>query len=176
MTTKKPSITNRTRSKYHQGSFRPKNPEKYIGNKENIIYRSKWELMFLKWADETPSVLKYSSEECVIPYISPIDGKQHRYFMDFFIRVLQSDGTIKNFLVEVKPFAQTQPPKTTRKKTVMSEAYQDELRTYAINQAKWQAARKVCAARGWEFMIITEKQLFRKHSNDKTKRKAKKSS
>lgn len=167
--TNKPSLNKRTRSKYHQGKFIPKHPEKYIGNPTNIIYRSKWELMFLRWADETPSVLKYSSEECVIPYISPVDGKQHRYFIDFYIKILQSNGSIKDFLVEVKPYAQTQPPKL-KNKSVMSESYQEAIRTYAVNQAKWAAARRVCSSRGWDFMIITEKQLFRKYANESTKK------
>lgn len=176
MISNKPSLNKRTKSKYHQGKFFPKNPDKYIGNISNIIYRSKWELLFLRWADETPSVLKYSSEECIIPYISPIDGKQHKYFIDFFIRILQSNGTIKNYLVEIKPYSQTQPPKLHKNKSILSESYQNDVRTFIINQAKWEAAKKVCLSRGWEFMIITEKQLFRKQINAKYKRKAKKSS
>ena len=175
MKNNKPSLSKRTSVKYHQGKFIPHNPQKYIGDSTNIIYRSKWELLFLRWADSTSSVLKYSSEECVIPYISPIDGKQHRYYIDFYIQVLQSNGTIKTFLVEVKPYAQTQPPKLG-KNSILSESYQNSVRTYMINQAKWEAARKVCKARNWEFMIITEKQLFRKNKNGSKIRKSVKKS
>lgn len=169
-TLKKPSLSKKSRSKYHQGIYTPRHPEKYLGSSGNIIYRSKWELMFLRWADETPAVLRYSSEECVIPYISPIDGKYHKYYIDFFISVLQTNGMIKNFLVEVKPYSQTIPPVLKKKR--ITESYQEALRTYAVNQAKWEAARSVCQKRGWDFIIITEKQLFRKQK-DGPKKKSK---
>lgn len=157
----KPSLSSRGSKHYHQGRFIPRNPQKYIGNVNNIIYRSKWELIFLKWCDTNDSILKYSSEECIIPYISPIDGKQHRYFMDFFISTLQSDGSIKNFLVEIKPYAQTKPPKATKKNNKESDIYKQAVNTYLINQAKWMTAEKVCQKRGWGFKVITEKELFR---------------
>ena len=160
MNNQKPSIASNRRTKWHQGSYTPRCPEKYIGNAKSIVYRSKWELVFLKWCDETPDVVKYSSEECVIPYISPVDGQKHRYFVDFFVQIRQGNE-LKNFLVEIKPYGQTQPPKPPRKGGTLSESYQEACRTYLVNQAKWEAARAVCAKRGWEFMVLTEKELFR---------------
>lgn len=161
MSLQKPPLTLRTKRKYHQGYFIPSNPQKYIGDKTKIIYRSRFELCFLKWCDTSPFVLRYSSEECVIPYISPIDGKQHRYYMDFFVSILQEDNTVKSFLVEIKPFSQTIPPKPTKKHPVNSEAYNEAMKTYLVNQAKWKQADKVCKKRGWEFKLITENELFK---------------
>lgn len=169
MPSAKPSINSRINRHYHQGVFVPKNPEKYIGNANNIVYRSQWERIFLHWCDTNDSVLKYSSEECVIPYISPIDMKKHRYFVDFFVTILQDTGKVQNFLVEIKPFAQTHPPK---KPKTINESYNESVRTYLVNQAKWKAAERVCQERGWKFMVLTERELFRtvkrkKHASKK---------
>ena len=135
MSLQKPPLTLRTKRKYHQGYFIPSNPQKYIGDKTKIIYRSRFEHSFLKWCDTTDAVIRYSSEECIIPYVSPIDCKQHRYFVDFFVSILQEDGTVKNFLVEIKPYSQCIPPKATKKNPEHSEAFQEAMRTYLVNQA-----------------------------------------
>lgn len=174
MILQKPSIKPRTkRNHYHQGLFLPNNPKKYIGNINDIRYRSKWELQFLKWCDSTDAVIRYSSEQCVIPYISPIDGKRHHYFVDFFVSVLQSDGSIKEFLVEIKPYSQCIPPKPTKKNPESSVQFQEAIKTYLINQAKWKQANAICKKHGWEFMILTENELFktRKRVNGKTKKR-----
>ena len=162
MNMNKPSLKSRSKNNHwHQGVFIPTHPEKYIGNARNILYRSRWERIFLQWCDTTDAVIRYSSEECIIPYVSPIDCKQHRYFVDFFVSILQEDGTVKNFLVEIKPFSQTIPPKATKKHPETSESYQEAVRTFLVNQAKWEQAKKVCKKRNWEFMILTENELFR---------------
>jgi hypothetical protein len=31
--------------------------------------------------------------------------------------------------------------------------------TYAVNQAKWKAAKEFCSDHMWEFIILTEKEL-----------------
>lgn len=153
----KPTLTGSR--KYHQGRYQPVNPTKYIGNPTNIIYRSGWEKMFLQWCDITPAVLSYGSEELVIPYISPIDRRMHRYFVDFFIVVRQSDGTMKKFAIEIKPYAQTRPPRITKK--MMTESVRYKLDTYAVNMAKWEAARKFCRMNGMDFVILTERNLIK---------------
>jgi len=135
----------------YQGKYRCSFPQKYKGDINNIIYRSSWEYKFMKWCDITPSVLEWGSEEIVIPYISPADGKKHRYFPDFYVKIKN-----EKYLVEVKPFRQTQEPKTQKK---MTKRYINEVVTYAVNQAKWNAAREFCADHKWKFMLITEKEL-----------------
>jgi hypothetical protein len=141
--------------KYKQGIFTPKHPDKYAGNVSNIVYRSGWELKFMKWADLNPQVLKWVSEEIVIPYYSPVDMKMHRYFVDFAILVKNNKAQIKKYLVEVKPDAQTRPPTGTKKTKRLLE----ETRTYAINKAKWTAADAWAVKNGMEFCVITEKHL-----------------
>jgi hypothetical protein len=142
--------------KYHQGKYKPKHPEKYSGDPTNIIYRSSWELKFLNWCDSSPNILKYSSEETVIPYRCGTDNRLHRYFVDFKIQVLSRDGNTKTYLVEVKPLIQTSPPKFPGRQT---KRYLTESLTFIKNQSKWKAATEYAKDRGWEFKIITEKDL-----------------
>ena len=89
--------------KYHQGKYKIKNRDKYLGDPDNIVYRSSWELKVLQWLDSHPDVISFSSEEIVIPYISPADGRYHRSFPDFFVKIRSKDGTINNMILEVKP-------------------------------------------------------------------------
>lgn len=152
-------------SRYHQGFFKPKHPEKYKGDPTNIVYRSSWEFRLYTHLDSHPNVHKWSSEEFFIPYKSPIDGKWHRYFPDVYVEQINSDGIKKGILIEVKPDAQTRPPDPRTKTTAkgnLSRRYLNEVKTWGINEAKWNAAKEFCADRGWEFVILTEKQLFGK--------------
>ena len=141
---------------YIQGYFKPKRPEKYVGDINNIFYRSSWELKFLNWCDSNPSVLKYNNEELVIPYISPVDRRPHRYFVDFVIMVKTRTGEIKKYAVEIKPSMQTEPPKQTRN----TKKFLNEMATYAVNTEKWKSADAYCKKHNMEFIVLTEKQLF----------------
>ena len=143
-------------SKYHQGFFHPKNPKKYKGNPNNIVYRSSWELKFMKWCDLNENVLEYGSEEFFIPYISPVDNRVHRYFPDFIIKVKEQTGETKTYVIEVKPKRQTREPKKPSRTT---KRYLNEVKTYAINQAKWKYANEWCKDRKIEFKVITEDHL-----------------
>lgn len=140
-----------------QGRYKPKYPAKYDGDPTNIIYRSGWELKFMKYCDLNTSVLKWSSEEIVIRYRSPIDGKVHRYFPDFKIKVKQKDGSTKTIIIEVKPKKETREPKPQTRK---SKRYIREVMTWGVNQAKWRAAEAWCADRKYGFELITEDDLF----------------
>jgi hypothetical protein len=139
----------------YKGWFRPKNPSKYKGNATNIIYRSNWELRVMKWLDGNPAVIWWASEELPIPYVSPVDNKVHRYFPDFIVRTKRKDGSEQTSILEVKPHKQTMMPTQKRK----TQRYLAEVATYAVNQAKWKAADLFCKEHGWQFQLITEKEL-----------------
>lgn len=141
---------------YHTRKYVPINPQKYDGDPTNIFLRSSWEIKFATWCDRNPSVIKWKSEEVVIPYICPTDNRRHRYFVDFFIQVRSKDGSIKGWLIEIKPAAQTRPPEPPKKKT---KRYIQEVMTWGKNEAKWKAADQYAKDRGWEFKIITEYEL-----------------
>lgn len=139
----------------YKGWFTPKNPKKYKGDPQNIVYRSSWELRAMKWFDEQPNIIWWSSEELFIPYRSPVDQQMHRYFPDFVVRVRQTNGKETTMILEVKPQKQTQMPVQKRQ----TKKFLQEIATYAINQEKWRAADLFCKEHGWQFKIITEKDL-----------------
>lgn len=139
----------------YKGWFKPKNPQKYRGNANNIVYRSSWELRCMKWFDTNENIIWWSSEELIIPYFSPVDNRMHRYFPDFVIRVKKKDGSQMTYVIEVKPESQTKVPTQKRR----TKKYIQEAATYVINQSKWRAADKFCQDNGWQFQILTEKEL-----------------
>lgn len=143
-------------SKYYQGIYKPKNPQKYEGDPTQIIYRSSWELKFFNWCDNNPSVVGWCSEEIIVPYVCPTDGKPHRYFPDARIKVRNRTGQVEIYLVEIKPDKQTRPPEVPKRKT---KRFLIEAATYMKNEAKWKAAKRYADDRGWRFMIITENHL-----------------
>ena len=140
----------------YKGYFKPNNPQKYHGDPNSIIYRSRWELKLMMWLDSHKDVVQWSSEELIIPYRSPIDGKMHRYFPDFVVRRKNKDGMIETLVIEVKPFDQTIEPK---KQSKITKRYVNEVKTWGINTYKWKAARDFCEDRKWKFQIMTEKEL-----------------
>ena len=140
----------------YKGKYYPSFPRKYKGDPTNIIYRSLWERKFMVYCDKNDNILEWASEEIAIPYRSPIDNRVHRYFPDFYMKVKETNGKIKNYVIEVKPAKQTKPPKKPKRQT---KGYIREAYEYARNQAKWKMAKEFCADRQWEFKVVTEKEL-----------------
>lgn len=140
----------------YKGYFKPKNPSKYMGDPTTIIYRSSWELKLMRYLDSHSDVIKWASEEFSIPYVSPIDGKVHRYFPDFLVKKRNPSKVMETIVIEVKPKIQTTPP-TVQKKA--SKRYIREVYTWGVNSAKWEAAKRYCDHREWKFVIMTEQEL-----------------
>lgn len=140
----------------YSGRYRPSNPSKYKGDPTNIIYRSLWERKFMVWCDKNENILEWGSEEIIIPYIDPVDGRVHRYFPDFYIRARTRTGGVAKFIIEIKPAKQTVAPKKQRR---ITKKYLTEVKTYAVNDAKWKAAKEYCDDRRMQFLILTEKEL-----------------
>ena len=144
----------------YSGKFKPKNYKKYKGDPTKIFYRSLWERKFMVYCDNNDAIIEWGSEEIIIPYRSPIDKKVHRYFPDFYIKYVNSKGQAIREIIEVKPKAQTLPPKEQKRKT---QKFLREIATYATNQAKWKAAEEYCADRRMHFRILTEDHLLPKN-------------
>ena len=140
----------------YKGKYYPTSPHKYKGDPTNITFRSLWERKFMVYCDSNANVLEWASEEISIDYVSPVDRRPHRYFPDFYMKVRESNGSIKKYVIEVKPLKQCSPPKKPKRQT---KRYITEAYTYATNPAKWKQAREYCADRMWEFKVITEKEL-----------------
>ncbi len=142
--------------KYTQGIYQPKNSEKYKGSTP-IIYRSKMELISFRYLDNNPNILTWGSESVIIPYQSPKDGKLHRYFVDLVATLKDKTGKIQNLLIEVKPEKQTRPPTITNRKKQSTMLY--EKVTWAVNRAKWEAAKQYAKKHDMTFLILNEKHL-----------------
>lgn len=147
--------------RYYQGQFVPKNKHKYKGNISRIIYRSSLEMRLMKFLDENENILEWSSEETIIPYISPKDGRLHRYYPDFYVKRKDINDKIRCCLIEVKPKKQTLKPiilkdekNKKKRKKLLKEAM-----LYQINNSKWDAAKKFCEKKDWDFIIMTEDDL-----------------
>jgi hypothetical protein len=140
-----------------------KNPGKYASSDKLITCRSGWEITFvIKFLDVHPSVLQWTSESTVIPYLYPIDGRMHRYFVDYWMKSLCSDGSVKEYLIEIKPYQETLKPPVPKRQT---KGYLERVHTYIKNMSKWDAARRYCTeqqrlGKQIEFMVITERDGF----------------
>jgi len=136
----------------YKGRYTIKNPDKYAGDAKKVIYRSLWERNAFRWCENNPKVKLWNSEEVVVPYVSTVDKKLHRYYVDLLIQMEDK----KTYLVEIKPKKETQPPKKRSRKT---KKYINEQLTYIKNNDKWEAANKFAEHNGWKFQVWTEETL-----------------
>tara|TARA_B100000900_G_C20212592_1_gene566473 strand:- start:9 stop:449 length:441 start_codon:yes stop_codon:yes gene_type:complete len=136
----------------YKGKYKIKNPDKYIGNPTKVVFRSLWERNAFRWCEANPKVKLWNSEEIVVPYKSTVDKRLHRYFVDLLIQMDNKE----TYLIEIKPKAQTQPPKKRSRKT---KKYINEQLTYIKNQDKWEAADQYAKHKGWKFQVWTEETL-----------------
>jgi len=150
-------MSNMMNKNYKQGKFKPKNPQKYDGNPTEIYFRSSYELKFMQYCDLTENVISYQSEEFWIPYRSPLDNKVHRYFPDFFVKYKDRDNNIRTLVVEIKPAKDLKEPNPNPPKRTSAWVY--SVKTWAVNQEKWKAAREWCADHNYEFKIMSERDL-----------------
>lgn len=143
---------------YLQGKYSPINPKKYKGEVGKIVFRSSLELVAFKFCDMNPSIVYWNSEETIIPYVSPIDNRPHRYFMDLKVWTRkEGQEELQVTLIEIKPKDQVKEPKKTPK--MKESTFKHAMLTYMVNNAKWTATRELCAKNGWKFIIWTEEHL-----------------
>jgi|TARA_B110000914_G_C15182788_1_gene318122 hypothetical protein len=140
----------------YKGKYTPRNPKKYKGDPNRIVYRSLWERKFMVYCDTSNSILEWGSEEIIIPYLSPVDGRIHRYFPDFYIKAKKHDGTIEKSIIEIKPKIQCGPPKVPDRKT---KRFYSAVKTWAVNEAKWKYATEFCDMNSMDFKVLTEDHL-----------------
>lgn len=143
---------------WKKGQYILRNPEKYLGDVDNVIFRSSWEEEAFKILDLNPNIIAWASEEVTIPYAKPMPDGSYRngfYLPDLFIVKEETNGKITRELIEIKPYKQTQPSKARKPQVKLQEQYQ-----YIVNQHKWQAAEEWCKQYGIQFRIMTEKDMF----------------
>lgn len=144
-------------SKFIQGIYTPINKEKYMGA-GNPVYRSALERDFFLFFDKHPNVTAWASEGIVVPYFFDVDNKVHKYYIDLIAAIKQKDGSIEKFLIELKPYSQTQPPKQSNHKKSSTILYENLM--FRKNQCKWKAASEYAAKKGMKFVVLTEKHLI----------------
>lgn len=137
-------------SRFHQGYYKPKNPEKYIG-REIPIFRSSIELKFFHFCDDNPNIIKWSSENVQIPYFDTITNKWRKYYVDNFVEIKEGNN-IKKYLIELKDIKATQKPISKKGKRKANLLY--EQATYQTNMCKWQFAQKFCKEHNMEFLLL----------------------
>ena len=157
------NLVPRKDSPYRQGYYKLINPTKYIGDPNKIIFRSSWEKKFAIYCDTNPQIVVWSSEPMAIPYLHPIDATMKPYNVDFYIKIQKGENHFEQFLVEVKPSRQLQKPNSPSTKRLTEKkliAYNEQLKTYLINLAKFKAAKEYAETRGWKFVVVTETFIF----------------
>jgi hypothetical protein len=148
---------------YKQGYYRPKNPDKYIGDVTNIKFRSSWEYVFSDYLDINDKILKWACEQPIITY-KDLQNKVHRYYPDFYYEMMRNDdpNNLERVIVEVKPAAELYPPVKPKKETAKTlERYEYAVRMHIKNKLKWSAAEEYAIKRKMKFVIITEDTLKR---------------
>lgn len=144
---------------WRQNYYKIKNPKKYLGDINNIFYRSSWELEAFKFCDNNPNVLAWSSEEIAIPYALPTESggvRPAKYYPDLYMEYINAAGKKCKELIEIKPKKETKPSRSRNPKTKMMENA-----VYQKNMLKWEAARNWCKSKGITFRIITENDQFK---------------
>jgi hypothetical protein len=134
------------------GKFNPKNLGKYEGDWRRIEYRSLWERQVFRFCDDNDAIVRWSSEEVVVPYRCKTDNRVHRYFVDLKITFKNGD----TYLVEIKPKKETIEPK---KRATKSKGYLTEVLKYVKNISKWESADEYAKQRGWKFEVWTEETI-----------------
>ena len=157
---------------YKKGEYPLKNPKKYIG-KCKPYYKSSYEQRMMYWLDENTKVLEWSYEPHYIEYLSHTpsnypewanaltDNSIHKYFVDFYAKLLDSSGNVVTYILEIKPYIQTiKPiePKNKNKKNV--KRFVEETKEYIKNMNKWEAAENYASQKGIKFTVLTERDLF----------------
>ena len=147
----------KVRSTY-KGLFRPKNPGKYLGDPNKIVFRSSWEMMFFKWCDATPAVMQWASEEFSIPYLNPIKNRVAQYYPDALVIYRDKTGQVLKEIVEIKPYKET---------VLTPRASEQDKLALIVNEAKWKAAALFAEQQGMKFRVLTERTIFSNGSNRK---------
>lgn len=143
------------RGKIQQGYYSCKNPDKYVGDISKIVFRSSWEFKFLRWCDNTPSVIKFSSEPMSIPYMDPIDKRVHQYYIDFWVEMKEKDGHVGRWLIEIKPERNIIIPPEPKNQTASALSnHISQVKRVMKNIAKFQAARNFAKIQNMKFAVL----------------------
>jgi hypothetical protein len=149
------------KKRYNKGKYKIINESKYMGDISNCIWRSTWELYFMRWCDLNTLIKRWSSESMIIPYQDET-GKYHRYYPDFYIERIDKNDLerLDRIVIEIKPKKETKEPIQPKKITAKSlETYEYQLKTYQKNLYKWTRTKNWCDKNKMKFIIVHEEHL-----------------
>ncbi len=162
-------------SSYKQGNFIPKNKDKVVklNNQGGVFFRSSWERKIMVWLDSNNSITRWGAECLRIPYqMTHFENgdtkvKEHCYYPDFYYEMRMPDGSLKQVVVEVKPYKEYKMVQDLNEgKLVIPERgskklknFEYDLKTSYKNQQKWKTMIAWCNKKGYDFIIITEQHL-----------------
>ncbi|NMC60115.1 MAG: hypothetical protein GYA51_12165 [Candidatus Methanofastidiosa archaeon] len=185
--------TSRTKQGYYRNL---KNPEKYIGDPNLIIYRSSWEFSFIKWCDASPSIIKWSSEPIKVPYYDRVSKLEEcrklgldpnnprnwtikNYNTDFWVLIDKGGERPEKWFIEIKPKDKLTKPKQVSAHAPLKEIrrYNNLMKEYLINEAKFAALKDWAEKNQSKFYVFTEDTLIHygiiggrfDYDNEKTK-------
>lgn len=149
-------------SKYKQAKYKIKHPEKFIGDPNELIFKSSWEERAFQMCDNNPHIIRWGYEIIPIWYLKPLPTGNYRktfYLPDLYVEYYDKDHNFVREIVEIKPLKQTRASRARKSTTKLQENY-----TYAVNTAKWEAAKCWCENNGIKFSIVTENSIFKRKS------------
>lgn len=157
-------------NKYKQGLFTPKNKEKLIkaNSYGGVFYRSGLEHRMMIYLDSNENIKVWGAENLRIPYektewnsvTERLETTSHSYYPDFYYELIRSDGSISKVVAEVKPYSETVEPKLPERATAKQlKNFEYSLKMWNKNLSKWKYMIEYCQRKGFEFIIITEKNL-----------------
>jgi hypothetical protein len=128
-------------------SFRPSNPQKYLGDPSKINYETSLQLTMMLRLDRSESILGWLSEGLPtepkgIPYQHPITGQRAYYMPDFFVISMNKKNKKTMQVIAIKPLDEV---------PLIGNLNEAQL----LNAARFAAAVQYCAARGWQFRVGT---------------------
>jgi len=151
----KPGLRSRGYRRCKQGYYVCKHPEKYIGNSDDIIYRSGIELSYFRYLDENKNVKKWGSEIVKIPYFDESTNKSRNYIVDVYFEYISKLGVYEKAIVEIKNYKQTLPPEPSKRSYYTNRAMLE----YKKNLSKWKYAKQYADKNNLKFFILTEKDI-----------------
>lgn len=158
--------------KYNQGIFIPVNKDKVIkmNSQGGLYYRSSLEKKMMIYLDRNENIKSWGAEHLRVPYekteynnkTQSLETTSHGYYPDFYYELIRPDGSISRVIAEVKSSNETTEPKLPTSPTSKQlKNFEYALKMWNKNLSKWKYMIEYCERKGFEFIIITEKNLSR---------------
>ena len=88
----------------------------------------------------------------------PLDNRQHNYYIDFYTKIKLNESEAIEYLVEIKPIKdyRSKPILEGKRTPKKIQVYENELKTYLINNVKFETAQRFAESNNMKFIILNE--------------------